>query len=155
MDKANLAKALFRHVKNNDIGQIEKCLKRGDAGSWREVIRHEIELLPLLDNVLKDNKVIFNLLQCTINSLSPLHLAALLGHSDILVTFFDRDVSVDTTLQTGSTCLHMASFGGHVGIVKLLLHVYHVDASMQDRCALLHDYKSCCLMFISSGICYI
>ena len=133
MDKANLAKALFTHVKNNDIAQVEKCLKRGDAASWREIIRHEIELLPLLDNVLRDNKFIFHLLQCSINSLSPLHLAALLGHSDVLVTFFDRDISVDNALQTGSTCLHLASFGGHVGTVKLLVNVYKADATKQDK----------------------
>ena len=90
MDRENLAKALFTHVKNNDAGSVEKCLSRGDVNSWREIIRFELELLPMLDNVLKDNKLIFNLIQCTIPCLSPLHLAALFGHNDVLITFLDK-----------------------------------------------------------------
>ena len=134
LDRSNLARALMTHVKNNDVTQVEKCLKRTDVTSWRDVIITDLELRSLGENTLRGLAVVGALLQCGVETLSPLHLAALLRRDDVIVTFFDRDVPVDATLRGGSTCLHMACFGGHLTTVKLLVDVYHADVTMTDRC---------------------
>ena len=132
IDRAHLARALMTHVKNNDVAQVEKCLKSGDAQRWRDVIVTDLELRSLGESTLRGCAVVGALLQCGVETLSPLHLAALLKRDDVIVTFIDRDVSADAALRGGSTCLHMACFGGHLTTAKLLIDVYHADVKKTD-----------------------
>lgn len=53
--------------------------------------------------------------------ITPLHLAAAKGATDILQEFLDRGVAVDFTLQDGATPLHYAVTGRQVAAAQLLL----------------------------------
>ena len=52
---------------------------------------------------------------------TPLYLAALNGHEELVKLLLSHDVSVNTTTNYGQTPLHGAAMDGHLGIIKLLI----------------------------------
>lgn len=136
------ARELFSHVKDNNIKQVEACLKDGSP-LWRDAIRFTFPTLSMMEYVLKGNPLIPKLVACEIVTLSPFHLAAMLGFNDILVNFVDKDVPVDLCLESGTTALHLASFAGHVSTVKMLVDIYKAELDKQDR----WDFVTCYVDF--------
>ena len=88
-----------------------------------------INTMPLF----KNDKLIPKMLAYEIKTISPFHLAAMVGSNDILVNLLDKDVPVDMPLASGTTALHMASFAGHDETVQVLLDVYKADLCKRDR----------------------
>lgn len=131
LDRENIARELFEDVKTNDITGVKQRINSG--GVTADVIKYELFIPTLLEHSLQENKLAFKLLQCEINSLSSFHLAAMLGRLDILIDFLDKNIHVDAILESGTTALHLASFGGHMATVRLLLNVYKADVNKQDR----------------------
>ena len=131
MAEESVVRDLLDKVQDDSQSDIEHGLKTG--GLTRQTICHEIFIPSLLDTTLTDNPLALKLLQCEINSLSPFHLAAMLGKFDILMTFLGAGIEADTVLESGTTALHLASFGGHKGTVELLCTVFQADVNKQDR----------------------
>lgn len=63
---------------------------------------------------------------------SPLCIAAMKGHPDILKLLLERGANVDACGRTGRTALHWSSLKGHCNSVKLLLD-YGADRYVQDE----------------------
>ena len=55
------------------------------------------------------------------NGVSPLMIAAMEGHSDVVEILLEADANVDLQNQEGMTALMSAAFSGHKEIVKLLI----------------------------------
>ena len=53
---------------------------------------------------------------------SPLHWAALYGHTDIARFFIDKGAEVNAKDKNGCTPLHWAAKKGHADIVRILLN---------------------------------
>lgn len=133
MDKDKSSRDLFTFIQTNATSRIERFIRSaGDKATIKSIVLNEMTLSPLLETVFTGNVLIFKLLQCEIHSLTPAHYAALMGQTDILVTLFDY-VTADFALESGSTLLHMASFGGNMGTVKLLLDVYRAQPAKRDK----------------------
>ena len=67
-------------------------------------------------------------------ALSPVHLAADLGHVDVLRLLLDYDEwdCINSRTADGSTPLHLAAHHGHMACIKLLLW-YGARSDMMDR----------------------
>lgn len=52
---------------------------------------------------------------------TALHVAASLGHEDLVRTLLDAQANVDASTDAGCTALHLATTRGHAGVVELLL----------------------------------
>jgi ankyrin repeat protein len=63
---------------------------------------------------------------------SPLRVAAMKGHLDIVKLLLEGGAIVDACGQTGRTALHWAALKGHRDIVKLLLD-YGADSCVHDE----------------------
>ncbi len=131
MSKQATAKSLLESIYKQQLGDIETKLGWGDSLSWRELIRYEFELTSL--DMFRSDVLISKLLVYEIRSISPFHLAAMLGNNDILVNLLDKDIPVDMPLSSGTTALQIASFAGHDDTVKILLDVYKADLNRRDR----------------------
>jgi ankyrin repeat protein len=64
--------------------------------------------------------------------LSPLRVAAMKGHLDIVKLLLEQGAIVDASGQTGRTALHWAALKGHRDILKLLLE-YDAGIDVQDE----------------------
>ncbi len=63
---------------------------------------------------------------------SPLIIASMFGHHDIVKTLLDAGVDINQKNNDGSTALHTAAFFGRTEIVKILL-TRDVDLSIQNN----------------------
>ncbi|KAK2187367.1 hypothetical protein NP493_168g03000 [Ridgeia piscesae] len=125
------ADILLQLVAHNNVAEIETCL--ADGAQWRDIIRYEVPIGGNSKGRL-DEALMIKLMSCEVTNITAFHLAALLGLTDIIVTFIEHDVPVDFPLQTsGSTATHLASFAGHTITLQLLLDVYKADVSITDR----------------------
>ena len=132
MKKDVSARILVDLVNSNDIKQVEATLSSGDLSSWRDIIQFEFPLENLHKTILKNNNLIPKLISCEISSISSFHLAAILGHVEIIVTILDRDVPVDFALASGTSALQLACFAGKLETVKILVNIYAAQLNVQD-----------------------
>ena len=130
---------LFTFVVANNVKFVEQWLKKktnagGGGGDRRATIRTELDLRGPIAYNLRDCRLVPPLLAIRTTTVSALHLAALLGHNDILVNLLDWDVPVDAALvQSGGTPLQFASLAGHLHTVSLLIDVYKADVGIADK----------------------
>lgn len=90
------ADLLLHLVARNQVRQVEACLANG--AQWRDVIRYEVSLVGNGNGRL-DETLVMKLMSCEVTNITAFHLAALLGLTDIIVSFIDHDVPVDFPLQ--------------------------------------------------------
>ena len=91
---------LLHLVAGNKVSEVESCLADGTSSHWRHVIRHEVSLSG--NGIWRlDESVVLKLMSCEVTSITAFHLAALLGSTDIIVSFIDNDIPVDFPLQVG------------------------------------------------------
>ena len=86
----------------------------------------------MMDIALNGDRVIPQLLQFEIQGLSSFHLAAMLGHREVLTCLLNKDIPVDMPLSSGSTVLHLAAFAGHLELVKELIEKYKAAITKTD-----------------------
>jgi len=129
-----IAESIIGHVRNEDLTSIELVLKAADEGTWREVLRYELDLVALLDGLMCSDILAPRLLILfEITTLSPFHYAALRGADDVIERFIERSrLPVDAALRTGTTALHLACFAGAVGTAEMLIDKYGAGIDRKD-----------------------
>ena len=131
---ASQLKVIFSLVGDGNVGNIEKSLQHLTNSLWEQLFLEELKIPYVLEHVIKNNKTLVDLLACNVTTMSAFHLAALLGKVEVLILLFGHGVAVNASLQNGNTALHLASFAGHLSIVRLLCDTYGADIAFQDRC---------------------
>ena len=104
------ADILLQLVAHNNVAEIEACL--ADGGQWRDIIRYEVPIGGNSKGRL-DEALVIKLMSCEVTNITAFHLAALLGLTDIIMTFIEHDVPVDFPLKVGAAFrvqFHFASF---------------------------------------------
>jgi hypothetical protein len=95
----------------------------------------------------------------TVESHTPLHMAAGAGHSEIVKLLVKEVGSCGLAVQSanGDTPLHHAAFDGHVETVKLLLelganlHAQAKDGNTPLHCAVVHGHVETVTLLLESG----
>ena len=65
---------------------------------------------------------------------SPLHIAAMAGHKDIVVLLLSKGVDINARANLGRTPLHWAAWNGHYEVARILLaHGANVNARVSGR----------------------
>lgn len=121
----------FVAVKRDDPQAILALLNRGFDPDTRDPQGHTGLFLALRDGSLKVANALAdwpktNVETRTVKDESPLMMAALKGHTDLVRKLIERNADVN---KTGWTPLHYAATNGHLAIIELLLenHAY-IDA---------------------------
>lgn len=129
--RAGVYDEFFAAIIRDNPSNLQSVLRRGmDANTPGP--EGEIGLtMALASESMKAAQVLLSWPQTNVNALnrrgeSPLMLAALKGHQDIVDTLIKKGADVN---KTGWTPLHYAASGGHAAIIRLLLenHAY-IDA---------------------------
>ena len=90
------ADILLQLVAHNNVAEIEACL--ADGAQWRDIIRYEVPTGGNSKGRL-DEALVIKLMSCEVTNITAFHLAALLGLTDIIMTFIEHDVPVDFPLK--------------------------------------------------------
>lgn len=93
--------------------------------------KHELQIakhiLNFHDDLLKEDVIL-----CT----TPLHLAAKRGYTDLVSIIIDTEINIVKILNARNeqrqTALHLAAFGGHVQVVRLISQTGLANPSIQD-----------------------
>ncbi|CAD5126099.1 DgyrCDS14270 [Dimorphilus gyrociliatus] len=127
---------IFLIVLTNDRNQLEKYLNYWTTDYTRSILSEEVRLLTLKDSLLKGSEIVLKLQTCNIESLTSTHLAAYKGYDDLLTTLLTNDEALLNIRLKNSDIglLHLASFGGHISTVVLLVEVFQVDIEDRDKC---------------------
>lgn len=121
----------FAAVKRDDPQTITALLHRGFDPDTADAEGHTGLFLAVRDGSLKAARALLdwpktNVETRTANDESPLMMAALKGHTEIVRKLIDRNADVN---KTGWTPLHYAATSGHLAIIELLLeHHAYIDA---------------------------
>ncbi|KAL7121851.1 hypothetical protein ACP275_01G009600 [Erythranthe tilingii] len=87
-----------------------------------------------LHKLLKDDPLILDRISVNCFSETPLHVSALLGHTDFVKEIIKSKPELASELNSQhSSPLHLASAKGHVDVVKALLSVDHRTCMSRDR----------------------
>ena len=122
----------FTAIKQDNERVVSDLLKRGfDANTPNPAGDHGL-MLALREPSLKVAETLISWPKTDIDfrnsqDESPLMIASLKGHLDIVRKLIERDADVN---KTGWTPLHYAATGGDVAVIRLLLeHSAYIDAS--------------------------
>jgi ankyrin repeat protein len=122
----------FVAIKQDNDLVVSDLLKRGfDANTPNPAGEHGL-MLALREPSLKVAETLISWPKTDIDTRnsqdeSPLMIASLKGHLDIVRKLIERDADVN---KTGWTPLHYAATGGDVAVIRLLLeHSAYIDAS--------------------------
>ena len=126
----------FRAIKQDDAAEVQALLKRGfDPNTIDPSGRHGL-FMALQDGSLKAAEVLVawpktNVEWRSPKGESPLMIAAIKGHKELVRALIKRDADVN---KPGWTPLHYAATGGHVEIILMLLeeHAY-IDAESPNK----------------------
>lgn len=126
----------FRAIKRDDPKAVTELLRRGfDPNSIDPSGRHGL-FLALQDGSLKAAEALIawpktNVEWRSPKDESPLMLAALKGHKDLVRKLIARDADVN---KPGWTPLHYAATGGHLEVMLILLEEHaFIDAESPNR----------------------
>jgi len=121
----------FKAVKLDDARGVQALLNRGFDPNTLDERGQTGLLLALKENALKTAEALIRLDQTKVElrndkDESPLMMAALRGHKELVELLIWRDADVN---KTGWTPLHYAASGGHAEVAQLLLnHSAYIDA---------------------------
>jgi ankyrin repeat protein len=121
----------FKAVQMDDEATVASLLSRGFDGNTRDPKGNHALYLAAREKSLKVANVLLQWSKIdpevrTASDESPLMIAALNGHEDLVKTLIAKGAAVN---KTGWTALHYAATRGHTEIIKLLLDKYaYIDA---------------------------
>lgn len=70
------------------------------------------------------------------SGLTPLHVAAFMGHMNVVLFLLQHGANPNSTTVRGETSLHLAARANQTDILRILLrNGAHVDAKARVRCA--------------------
>lgn len=121
----------FKAVKLDDARGVQALLNRGFDPNTLDERGQSGLLLALKESALNTAEALIRQDQTKVElrndkDESPLMMAALRGHKELVELLIWRDADVN---KTGWTPLHYAASGGHVEVAKLLLsHSAYIDA---------------------------
>jgi len=121
----------FRAIKIDDARGVQALLNRGFDPNTLDERGQPGLFLALKENSLKAAESLIRLNQTKVElrndkDESPLMMAALRGHKNLVELLIWRDADIN---KTGWTPLHYAASGGHAEVAKLLLsHSAYIDA---------------------------
>lgn len=126
----------FRAIKQDDAAEVQALLKRGfDPNTIDPSGRHGL-FMAVQDGSLKAAEALVawpktNVEWRNAKGESPLMIAAIKGHKELVRALIQRDADVN---KPGWTPLHYAATGGHVEIIQILLeeHAY-IDAESPNK----------------------
>ena len=125
---------LLNLVKSRDTNAIELLLKTEPGVPWTEIIVYEFDMFSLVNITTGDDQeLIENLLHYEIKSVTPFHLAAILGLTDTMVSFLIKGIPVDYQTTYDSTVIQLASFGGHLDAVRILFEAHRANVDLTDK----------------------
>jgi ankyrin len=55
------------------------------------------------------------------SGLTPMHVAAFMGHMNIMLYFIQHGAGIDTTTVRGETALHLAARANQTDVMRILL----------------------------------
>jgi ankyrin repeat protein len=134
--KAGSYEDFFDAIRQDHAGKVMHLLQRGFDPNTPDPKGQNGLFLAVKDGSLKSAEVLIGWHKTRVEwrspkDESPLMIAALRGHTQIVRMLIARDADVN---KTGWTPLHYAATGGHVDIIRILLeeHAY-IDAESPNR----------------------
>lgn len=126
----------FRAIKQDDAAEVQALLKRGFDPNTIDPSGRQGLFMALQDGSLKVAEALIawpktNVEWRNAKGESPLMIAAIKGHKELVRALIQRDADVN---KPGWTPLHYAATGGHVDIILMLLeeHAY-IDAESPNK----------------------
>jgi uncharacterized protein len=122
----------FIAIKRDDPKTILTLMLRGFDPNTLDPSRQHGLFIAMREPSFKVAKLLIEVPQTNLNMTNdagetPLMMAALKGHTDLVKAIIAKEPEVN---KTGWTALHYASTGGHTEIIKLLLDKYaYIDAA--------------------------
>ncbi len=119
------------------MGDINKIIKQGGD----EVTEKVKQIINDWDNVADE------IIKLDMYSFTPLHYAAMYGHTDICAILIELGVLVNWQGLWGNTALHHAALWGHVSVCRLLVekgaqvHIKNRDGQTALDCAIMMSKK--------------
>jgi len=126
----------FSAIKRDDPQVINELLRRGFDPNTLDPSRRHGLFIALQEGSLKAAEALIDWPKTKVEwrsakDESPLMLAALKGHKELVRKLIARDADVN---KTGWTPLHYAATGGHLEIMRMLLDEYaYIDAESPNK----------------------
>jgi ankyrin repeat protein len=97
------------------------ALAEDDDGKTAAYVAAENGHLETLSALLTHRPESISMQSSKLGQRSPLHVAAMRGHQNIVTELLTRGVDIELQASNGSTALHLASWNGHLDVVDVLL----------------------------------
>lgn len=121
----------FAAIRKDDAQAVTELIRRGFEPNTPDPDGHHPLMLAVRTGSLKAAEALAKAPKVQVdprnaNDETPLMLAALRGHTDLVRTLIARDADVN---KTGWTPLHYAATNGHLAIIQLLIETHaYIDA---------------------------
>ncbi|XP_062356328.1 ankyrin repeat domain-containing protein 27 isoform X1 [Cinclus cinclus] len=127
---------LFKHIASGDQEEVERLLSQGDSD--KDTVQKMCHPLcycdkceKLVSGKLNDPSIITPFSRDD-RGYTPLHIAAVCGHTSLVDLLVAKGAIVNATDYHGSTPLHLACQKGYQNVTLLLLH-YKASTDVQDN----------------------